>query len=267
MTVRAGDVSPVPFTYPYPRPSVTCDVVAFTMRADDLAVLLIQRKDDPFKGQWALPGGFVDENESLEKAAARELEEETHLTHVRMEQLGAFGDPGRDPRGHTVTVAYVSFLAHEPTVSAGDDAHAAEWKPFKRLVLGGTATHSIAPPAPGKRKVVAKGKAAKPKGRRVTGVASADGPIHLAFDHARIIGRAYRRLVAHLDDPLRDTAFELVPPRFTLAELRRVYEVILGRKLPPTMIKRHLVDRGLVVPASTKLTKRAAAQLYRWNRR
>lgn len=247
---------------------MTCDVVAFTMHADDLAVLLIQRKDDPFKGQWALPGGFVDENESLEKAAARELEEETHLTHLRMEQLGAFGDPGRDPRGHTVTVAYIAFLAHEPTVSAGDDAHAAEWKPFKHLVLGGTATHSIAPPPPGKRKALSKKKAAKPKGRRAAGASdTSNGPIHLAFDHARIIGRAYRRLVAHLDDPLRDTAFELVPPRFTLAELRRVYEVILGRKVPPAMLKRHLVDRGLVVPASTKLTKRAAAQLYRWNRR
>lgn len=255
----------MPFTYPYPRPSVTCDVVAFTMRADDLAVLLIQRKDDPFKGQWALPGGFVDENESLERAAARELQEETHLTNLRMEQLGAFGDPGRDPRGHTVTVAYIAFLAHEPTVSAGDDAHAAEWKPFKQLVLGATAAHSIAPPPRSKKASAAsKKKAAKPKGRRAE---TGDGPIHLAFDHARIIGRAYRRLVAHLDDPLRDTTFELVPPRFTLAELRRVYEVILGRKLPPTMIKRHLVDRGLVVPASTKPTKRAAAQLYRWNRR
>ena len=112
----------MPFTYPYPRPAVSCDVVVFTMRADDLAVLLVQRRDEPFKGQWALPGGFVNENESLERAAARELSEETGLTGARLEQLGAFGDPGRDPRGHTVTVAYVTFLVAEAKITAGDDA-------------------------------------------------------------------------------------------------------------------------------------------------
>ena len=141
----------MPFTYPYPRPSVTADVVAFTMRADDLAVLLIRRKDEPFKGAWALPGGFVNENESLERAAARELHEETGLvvSPSKLEMLGAFGDPGRDPRGHTVTVAYVTFRSTETKVNAGDDAVEAVWQPLRALDLGEVSeARSMPPPSP-----------------------------------------------------------------------------------------------------------------------
>lgn len=256
---QTREVSPVPFTYPFPRPSVTCDVVAFTMRGDDLAVLLIQRKDEPFKGCWALPGGFVNENEALERAAARELEEETGITGLRLEQLGAFGDPGRDPRGHTITIAYVAFLAHEVATVAGDDAADAEWHAFRTLGLGASAPGAPARASPRKP-------ASRTRVRRSV-PPRANEPVRLAFDHARIITRAYRRLLRHLDDPVRDDAFDLVPPRFTLAELRRVYEVILGRRLAPATIKKHLVDRGLVVPVSAKPAARAAMQLYRWNRR
>ena len=136
------------FSYPFPRPSVTADVVAFTLRADDLAVLLIRRKEDPFKGCWALPGGFVNENESLERAAARELYEETGLTGVKLEQLGAFGDPGRDPRGHTVTVAFVTFRTTETSITAGDDATEAEWQPLRALDLGDVSVARSVPPPP-----------------------------------------------------------------------------------------------------------------------
>lgn len=247
----------MPFTYPYPRPSVTADVVAFTMRADDLAVLLIRRKDEPFKGSWALPGGFVDENESLERAAARELEEETGLKGVRLEQLGAFGDPGRDPRGHTITVAFVTYRATETALAPGDDATEAEWHPLRALELGDVSTQrSVPPPPPPGALPPKKSSRAKPA-----------APIRLAFDHAKIIRRAYRRLCRHLDDPTVDTAFELMPPRFTLAELRRTYEVVIGRKLTPRIIRGHMLDRGLIVPATTKPTAKPSAQLYRWNRR
>lgn len=246
----------MPYTYPYPRPAVTCDVVAFTMRADDLAVLLIRRKDEPYKGCWALPGGFVDENESLERAAARELHEETGLSGVRLEQLGAFGDPGRDPRGHTVTVGYVTFLMTEPQIAAGDDATAAEWKSFRALALEEAKSRSV-PPPPLRRGAT---------GRRAAG--SRELPmVRLAFDHAKILTKAYRRLWKHLDDPVRDTAFDLVPPRFTLAQLKRVCEVILGRSITPATIRKHFLDRGLVVPATTRPAPKPAAQLYRWNRR
>ena len=244
------------FSYPYPRPSVTADVVAFTLRADDLAVLLIRRKEEPFKGCWALPGGFVNENESLERAAARELYEETGLTGVRLEQLGAFGDPGRDPRGHTVTVAFVTFRTTETAITAGDDATEAEWQPLRALDLGDVTTaRSVPPPPPPGSKKLSR-RSTPPRARR----------IHLAFDHAKILSKAYRRLCRHLDDPVTDQAFDVMPPRFTLAELRRIYEVVIGRKLTPRIIRQHLVDRGVIVPATTEPTAKAAAQLYRWNR-
>lgn len=245
------------FTYPYPRPSVTADVVAFTMRADDLAVLLIKRKADPFKGAWALPGGFVNENESLERAAARELHEETGLvvSSSKLEQLGAFGDPGRDPRGHTVTVAFVTFRATETAITAGDDAIEAEWQPLRRLSLGDVSeARSVPPPPP---------PGTKNNPRRSP---SRSPELRLAFDHAKILSLAYNRLCRHLHDPIRDPAFDLVPPRFTLAEIRRIYEVVLGKKLTPRAIKAHLIDRHLIVPATTKPSTKAN-QLYRWNRR
>ena len=243
----------MPYTYPFPRPSVACDVVAFTMRADDLRVLLIQRKDAPFKGHWALPGGFVNENESLERAAVRELHEETGMSGLRLEQLGAFGDPGRDPRGHTISVVFMAFLLTEGKVAAGDDASAAEWHPFRSLALDGMPpTPSMPPPA----KRAARGRGLRPR-----------GPIQLAFDHAKILAKAYRRLLRHLDDPVRDpAAFDFVPPRFTLAELKHAYEVIGGRKLTPSIFRKLVVDRDLVVRATAKPTKKATEQLYRWNR-
>ena len=247
----------MPFSYRYPRPAVTCDAVVFTMRADDLAVLLIKRKDEPFKGRWALPGGFVNENESLERAVARELAEETGITSARLEQLGTFGDPGRDPRGHTITIAYMTFLVAEPKITAGDDAAAVEWHSFRRLALDEAAATIRLAPAPAARRA---GGARRPVKR------SSAGAIHLAFDHAKIVARAYRRLCELLDDPLRDRTFNLLPSRFTLAELQRFYEVVLGRELPPRSFRKRLLDHRLVVPAAASPAKKPAEQLYRWNR-
>jgi len=123
----------LPYTYEYPRPAVTVDVVLFTIRAGDLAVLLIRRGQPPFKGHWALPGGFVEESESLVHAAARELEEETGLVQPLLDQLGAFGDPGRDPRGHTVSVPFYAFVVAPMRPVAADDAADAQWVSVARL--------------------------------------------------------------------------------------------------------------------------------------
>ena len=224
------------FSYPYPRPAVTCDCVIFTLRGEDLAVLLIQRAADPFKGSWALPGGFVNENESLHRAAARELQEETGLSNAKLVQIGAFGDPGRDPRGHTVTIAWATYLVAEPKVTAADDAAAAEWHSLKNLALPGVASK--------KKK-----------------------PVKLAFDHAKILAHGFDRLCRHLDDPVRDRSFDLLPSRFTLAELQHIYATILGKSESPRAFKKRLIDRGLVVPAASKPTRKPAEQLYRWNRR
>jgi len=116
----------------YERPSVTVDVVIFTLRENRLHVLLVQRKNWPYAGQWAIPGGFVEMDESLEEAARRELAEETGLDDpdVYLEQLYTFGDPDRDPRTRVITVAYFALVGADLLqVQAGSDAAAADWFP------------------------------------------------------------------------------------------------------------------------------------------
>ena len=109
------------------RPAVTVDVVIFSLRDSDLKVLLIRRAAPPFKGKWAIPGGYVHPDEALDEAAQRELEEETGLPDVYLEQLYTFGAPKRDPRGRVITVAYFALVSDDVTVRAGDDAAEAAW--------------------------------------------------------------------------------------------------------------------------------------------
>jgi 8-oxo-dGTP diphosphatase len=107
---------------------VTTDVIIFTLREDDLQGLLVKRKYPPFQGMWAIPGGFVDLDESLEDAALRELKEETGVQDVYLEQLYTFADPGRDPRGRVITVAYFALVpARDVQPRSGDDAAEAKW--------------------------------------------------------------------------------------------------------------------------------------------
>ena len=122
-----------PYCYEHPRPSVTVDIVLFHQTGEELEVLLIKRRHEPFADHWALPGGFVDENESLEAAATRELQEETGLSRAKFQQIGAFGDPGRDPRGHTVSVAFTALLKSKGNAVAADDAKDVGWHKVKRL--------------------------------------------------------------------------------------------------------------------------------------
>jgi ADP-ribose pyrophosphatase YjhB (NUDIX family) len=118
----------------YERPSVTVDVIILTVRERRLMVLLIKRRHWPFEGMWAIPGGFVGPDESLEDAARRELEEETGVSDVFLEQLYTFGDPGRDPRGRVITVSYYALIrSDEIRVRADDDAAEAEWFPAYQL--------------------------------------------------------------------------------------------------------------------------------------
>lgn len=222
----------MPFTYEYPRPAVTVDIVLFTARGGELSVLLVRRANPPFKGAWALPGGFVDPGESLEDAARRELEEETAVTGITLHQLGAFGDPGRDPRGPTVSVAYTAFLSAPPRAHAGDDAADAQWLPLSILAIDG----------------------GRPK---------AGG--RLAFDHLKIVARARQRLREELVDPERRRRADLVPTRFTMSELLHVHEVVLGRELDRRNFRATLLKAKLVEPVSGRRTGRhRPAQLYRW---
>lgn len=210
------------FTYEYPRPTVTVDIIIFTVTKGELQVLLIKRKNDPFKNCLALPGGFVNENESLEAAAHRELLEETGVgdesgNYLFLEQIAAFGDPGRDPRGHTVSVAYMALVSSDKEIRAGDDATGAFW--FRASLLENDGL---------------------------------DLPYTLAFDHQKILEIAIANLRGKLDYinqrffgpwPLA-VGFHLIPKRFTLAQLQGVYEAILGKKL--TNFHKKIVESGVV---------------------
>lgn len=112
---------------------VTVDLVILKKAGIDQELLLIRRKNEPFKGKWVLPGGFVDENEGLKQAAMRELKEETGLIIDNLQQIGAFGKPHRDPRHHTVSVAYIGFTPEDANAVGADDADEAKWFSVKNL--------------------------------------------------------------------------------------------------------------------------------------
>ncbi len=116
------------YVYDWPRPMVTVDAAVFAFFEGKPRLLLIQRRHEPFRDHWALPGGFVEMDEDLPEAASRELAEETGLQGVRLEQLHTFGRPGRDPRGHTITVVYFGIAGQDQQqVKAADDAAQVQW--------------------------------------------------------------------------------------------------------------------------------------------
>ena len=190
------------YTYEYPRPVVTVDLVIFTIAGNDLKVLLIRRGGEPFKGRWALPGGFVEIGESLEKAAARELKEEAGVTNVYLEQLYTFGEPKRDPRGRVISVSYFALVdAEQQRIRAASDAVEAEW-------------HSVFN---------------SPK---------------LAFDHKQILDYAVWRLRNKIE--WTTVGYELLPKKFTLSELQRVYEIILQRPVDKRNFRKKILAQGQI---------------------
>ena len=119
----------MPYTYKYPRPALTADMVVIT-KGGTPEVLLIQRGDAPYKGQWAFPGGFMEMDETTEQCAIRELKEETGLELSELHQIGVYSKVDRDPRGRTVTVAYLAVVDTTIAVEGQDDAAKAEWWPL-----------------------------------------------------------------------------------------------------------------------------------------
>lgn len=120
------------FVYQYPHPAVTTDCVIFGLEDGLLKVLLVERGNEPCKGCWAFPGGFLNPDETVEQGALRELREETGLDSAYLEQVGVFSDPDRDPRERVLTVAFFSVM-HVRSVRAGDDAAKAKWLPVNDL--------------------------------------------------------------------------------------------------------------------------------------
>lgn len=215
------------FSYKHERPSLTVDCAVFglDLLESTLKVLLIERKLAPFKNMYALPGGFVQRNETIEAAALRELREETGITDVFLEQLYTFGDPKRDPRGWIVTVAYYALVSPEQhIVRAASDAHSAAWIPLKRM------------PA-------------------------------LAFDHGKILDVALARLRGKVT--YAPVGFELLPKKFTISQLRKLYEIILERELDKRNFRKKILSMNLLHELNEwqqKVSHRAA-RLYRFDAR
>ncbi|HAF29995.1 MAG TPA: NUDIX hydrolase [Bacteroidales bacterium] len=122
------------YTYAYPRPALTVDIIILKKVNNSFHVLLIERKNEPFKNQWALPGGFVDIDEEIDEAAYRELKEETSISEIKLYQFYTFGKIGRDPRGRTISIVYHGLLENEKQeIKAGDDAKNLRWFPIENL--------------------------------------------------------------------------------------------------------------------------------------
>jgi 8-oxo-dGTP diphosphatase len=121
------------YVYEWPRPMVTVDAAVLRFLKDDIKVLLIKRGKEPFKGCWALPGGFIEMDEELEDAAVRELKEETGVSGIKLEQLRTYGTVGRDPRGRQVSVVFWGISRGKEQLKAGDDAAEVKWFSIKKL--------------------------------------------------------------------------------------------------------------------------------------
>ena len=226
----------------YERPSVTTDIVIFTIDdKDELNLLLIKRGGFPYKDKWAIPGGFLEVGkESLDEAAARELKEETGVDNVFLNQLYTFGSPNRDPRTTVISVAYMALVPKDKlNIQAGDDASDA--KLFKiRYDINGITFHSD--------DII---------------LSESD----LAFDHSEVIRTAITRLRGRID--YETDAFNLLKDKsaFTISELKKIYETIKNKELDlPNFRKvflRDYVSTGRVVALNqTVLTKGKPARLY-----
>lgn len=212
------------FTYAFARPALTVDCVVFGFRDQQLVVLLIERGEQPFAGKWALPGGFVHDDETLDGAAERELVEEAGLRISYLEQLYTFGALDRDPRERVVTVAYVALVnpaQHE--LRASTDARRAAWFDVRER------------PA-------------------------------LAFDHEAIVEQALERLRSKVR--YRPIGFGLLDDTFTLTELQKLYEVIVGRALDKRNFRKKILKLGLIVPTDQKErgVPRRAARFFTFDR-
>jgi ADP-ribose pyrophosphatase YjhB (NUDIX family) len=217
----------VVYKYEYERPALTVDCVIFglDLDAESLKVMLIARDVEPFAGVWAIPGGFVRSHETLIAAATRELEEETGIKDVFLEQLYTFGNPGRDPRGWVISVAYYALVSPDKHhILATTDARDARWFSVDSL-----------PP--------------------------------LAFDHAEILATALSRIRGKLT--YAPIGFELLPQKFTVKQLQKLYEIVLGSSLDNRNFRKKIFAMDVLRELDEMQTGVAhrAARLYKFDER
>ncbi|MGY6658581.1 NUDIX hydrolase [Amycolatopsis sp. TRM77291] len=211
-----------------PQIALAVDLAILTVREDRFQILLVERAQPPYRGEMALPGGFIDtDDEDIDVAAARELAEETGLTadRLHLEQLRTYGRPDRDPRGRVVTVCYLALMPDLPLPVAGGDARAARWTPVDAILAG---------------------------------------DVHMAFDHQAIVIDAVERARSKLEYSTLGAAF--CAAEFTISELRRVYEIVWGQQLDPRNFHRKISGvNGFLVPTGERTTRDGGrpASLYR----
>jgi 8-oxo-dGTP diphosphatase len=219
------------------RPLIAVDMALMTIVDGAPAVLVLNRDGEPFRGDWALPGGAMRIGESPEDTARRVLREKARMENVYLEQLYTFGAVDRDPRGRVVSVAYLALLSAErfaAALGASDDLRLArvhvDWQ----------------------------GETGGPAAIEIDGAAAP-----LAFDHADILGLAMLRLRGKLD--YSDVAFALLPQAFTLRQLQDIYEAILGLRLNKPAFRRRMLDKGWLEPTGERVTGASfrPAELFR----
>lgn len=213
------------FSYEFPRAAVTVDCVVFGLDDEALKVLLIRRDLSPFEDKWALPGGFVRLEETVDDAARRELLEETGMERVFLEQLYTFGAIDRDPRERIITVAYYALVRlSNHRVQAETNARDAAWFAMDDLPL-------------------------------------------LAFDHDQILETAHQRLQGKVR--YQPIGFELLPQKFTLTQLQKLYEIVLSRVLDKRNFRKKILGMGILEELDDVETEVAhrAARLYRFNKK
>lgn len=209
------------------HPRVAADVAVFAFRDGAMNVLLVRRRYEPYESYWALPGGLLEPDETLEEAAERELREETGVTDTYMEQLATFSQVDRDPRGRVISCCYLALVdGGRVRLRPGSDAREAAWRPLEALLR------------------------------------ETDEGTVLAFDHDRILAYARQRLAYKLE--YQNVAWSLLPETFTLSELRRVYEAGIGRAFEPNNFRRIALGWGVLAESGERPTGGRPAATYRF---
>lgn len=270
----------------FERPSVTVDMLIFTVTDEEkknyrklpekvLKLLMVKRGDHPCIGQWALPGGFVKTDESLDVAALRELKEETNIDDIYIEQLYTWGDVARDPRTRVISTSYMSLVDSSVLdIKASDDADDAKWFTVncklvqeqktiteKGYILQRLFKLSLSNEEDHLSAIIKTLKTVEGKVTKIEReVEKSNG---IAFDHAKIIDYGIERLRSKID--YTDIVFNLMPELFTLTELQQVYEVILDTELLKANFRRKTADRVIETNEYTKDAGHRPSKLFRFN--